>query len=57
MTVARTVWVCIDPAKSAGDDDHIKVFDSADAAEAWMTERNHEGFAVECPVLTDTTAC
>ncbi|MBI5319650.1 hypothetical protein [Bradyrhizobium sp.] len=53
MTTVKTVWVCIDPARSPGDDDHIKVFDSADAAEAWMAERIPEGFAVECPVLSD----
>lgn len=54
MTAVRTVWVCVDPAKSVGDDDYIRVFESADAAEAWMAEHTDEAFAVERPVLPDT---
>ena len=46
-----TVWVYIDLDKSPGDDDYVRVFVGADAAEGWMAEHNVVGFAVECPVI------
>jgi hypothetical protein len=47
-----TVWVCVDPTKSVGDDDFFRVFASADAAEVWMVEHAIQGFAIECPVTS-----
>jgi hypothetical protein len=48
-----TVWVYVDTSKGAGDDDYLRVFVSADAAEAWMAKHNVVGFAIECPVRGD----
>ncbi len=48
--MTSTVWIYVDTSKGAGDDDYLRVFVSADAAEAWMAEHNIVGFAFEYPV-------
>ena len=45
-----TVWIYINSAKEVGDVDHLKVFASEDAANAWFAEHDPECLAVECPV-------
>ena len=45
-----TVWVYINNAKEVGDVDHLKVFASEDAANAWFAENDPEGVAFEYPV-------
>jgi hypothetical protein len=51
--MTSTVWIYVDTSKGAGDDDYLRVFVSADAAEEWMAEHKVEGFAIECPVRGD----
>jgi hypothetical protein len=46
----KTVWVFINTAKEVGDVDHLKVFASEDAANAWFAEHEPEGVAFEYPV-------
>jgi hypothetical protein len=43
-------------ARRVGDPDHLKVFASADAAEAWFAENDPEGVAFEYPVIADQPA-
>ena len=45
-----TVWIYINTAKEVGDVDHLKVFASGDAANAWFAEHDPGGLAVEYPV-------
>jgi catechol-2,3-dioxygenase len=44
----------LDTSKQVGDPDHLKVFASADAAEAWFAENDPEGGAFE--VIADQPA-
>jgi hypothetical protein len=37
-----TVLIYLDTSKQVGDPDHLKVFASADAAEAWFAENDPE---------------
>jgi hypothetical protein len=46
-----TVFVYVNTAKQVGDVDHIKVFSTVDAAEAWFEENDPEGVAFEYDVL------
>jgi hypothetical protein len=46
-----TVWIYVDTSKQVGDRDHLKVFASAEAAEAWFTEHDPEGVAFEYDVM------
>jgi hypothetical protein len=41
----------VNTAKEVGDEDHLKVFASEEAAERWFAEHDPEGVAVECAVL------
>jgi hypothetical protein len=45
--VAMTVWIYVDTRKQVGDKDHLKVFASEDAANAWFAEHDPEGVAFE----------
>ncbi|MCP1831624.1 hypothetical protein QA639_37085 [Bradyrhizobium pachyrhizi] len=47
----KTVWIYTDTAKKIGDEDHIKVFASIEAAEKWFEENAPEGVAFEYAVL------
>ena len=47
----KTVWIYVDTSKQVGDAEHIKVFASADAAEAWFAENEPEGVAFEYEVV------
>jgi hypothetical protein len=46
-----TVWIYVDTSKEVGDVDHLKVFASKEAAEAWLNENDPEGVAFEYDVL------
>jgi hypothetical protein len=46
-----TVFVYVNTAKQVGDADHVKVFDTVDAAEMWFEEHDPEGVAFEYEVL------
>jgi hypothetical protein len=45
------VWIYVDSRKQVGDLDHLKVFPSEDAANAWFAEHDPEGGAFEYPVI------
>jgi hypothetical protein len=47
-----TVWIYVDSSKQVGDEGHLKVFASADAARAWFVEYDPEGVALEYPVMS-----
>lgn len=38
-----TVWIYVNTAADVGDVDHLKVFASEDAANAWFAEHDREG--------------
>ena len=46
-----TVWIYVNTAKQVGDRNHLKVFDSQDAAEAWLAVHDPEGVAFEYDVI------
>lgn len=46
-----SVWIYVDTSKQIDDEDHFKVFASADAARAWFAEHDPERVAFEYPVL------
>jgi hypothetical protein len=46
-----TVLIYVDTSKEVGDVDHLKVFASEDAANAWLAEHDPEGVAFEYEVL------
>jgi hypothetical protein len=46
----KTVWIYVNTAKEVGDVDHLKVFASEDAANAWFAEHDPEGVAFEYPI-------
>jgi hypothetical protein len=45
------VWIYVDTSKQVGDPDHLKVFASQEAAQAWFEENDPEGVAFEYEVL------
>lgn len=45
-----TVWIYVDTSKQIGDKDHLKVFETEDAAHAWFVEYDPEGVAFEYEV-------
>jgi hypothetical protein len=47
----KTVWIFYDTNHQMGDVDHLKVFATVDAANAWLAEHHPEGVAWEYPVL------
>jgi hypothetical protein len=51
-----TVWIYVDTNKDVGDKDHLKVFATADAAEAWFAENDPEGVAFEYSVIGTESA-
>jgi hypothetical protein len=46
-----TVWIYVDTSKQVGDRDHLKVFDSQAAAQAWFDVHDPEGVAFEYEVF------
>jgi hypothetical protein len=46
-----TVFVYINTQKQVGDPEHIKVFATRDAADAWFADNDPEGVAFEYWVL------
>ncbi|WP_426531801.1 hypothetical protein [Bradyrhizobium sp. McL0615] len=51
-----TVWIYVNTAKQVGDRGQLKVFDSQDAAEAWLAVNDPEGVAFEYEVNSMMTA-
>ena len=49
-----TVWIYVNTAADVGDVDHLKVFASEDAANAWFAENDPEGVAFEYSVVGAT---
>lgn len=47
----KTVWIYTDTAKKVGDEDHIKVFGTIEAAEKWFEENDPEGLAFEYEII------
>jgi hypothetical protein len=47
-----TVWVYVDISCKVGDAGHLRVFATAEAADAWFKENDPEGVAFEYPVIT-----
>jgi hypothetical protein len=41
-----SVWIYVDTNKEVGDKNHLKVFATTDAAEAWLAENDPEGVAL-----------
>jgi hypothetical protein len=46
-----TVWVYVDTSRDVGDVEHLRVFATAEAADAWFKENDPEGVAFEYPVM------
>ena len=44
------VWIYVDTTKQVGDKDHLKVFASEGAANAWFAEHHPAGVAFEYPI-------
>jgi hypothetical protein len=51
-----TVWIYVDTHKVVGNKDHLKVFATAEAAEAWFEEHDPEGVAFEYDVIDTGSA-
>jgi hypothetical protein len=51
-----TVLIYVDTRKQVGDRDHLKVFDSQAAAQAWFDQHSPEGVAFEYEVNSMMTA-
>lgn len=47
----KTVWIYTDTSKQVGDPDHLKVFETIEAAEGWFEENDPEGVAFEYPII------
>ncbi|MCP1915902.1 hypothetical protein J2R96_008382 [Bradyrhizobium elkanii] len=48
----KTVWIYSDTSKIVGDPDHLKVFATIEAAEAWFEQNDPEGVAFEYEVAS-----
>jgi hypothetical protein len=42
-----TVWVYVDTSRQVGEVDHLKIFATAEAADAWFKDNDPEGVAFE----------
>lgn len=49
--IMSIVWIYVDTSKQVGDPDHLKVFATIEAAEAWFEKNDPEGVAFEYPVI------
>ncbi|MEH2543238.1 MULTISPECIES: hypothetical protein [unclassified Bradyrhizobium] len=49
----KTVWIYVDTSKDVGDPDHLKVFASPEAADAWFEKNDTEGVAFGYDVLDE----
>jgi hypothetical protein len=47
-----TVWIYTDTSKQVGDENHLKVFTSEDAANRWFAENDPEGVAFRYEVIS-----
>jgi hypothetical protein len=45
-----TVWIYVNTAAHVGDNDHLQVFASEEAAQRWLDQHDPEGVAFEYPV-------
>jgi hypothetical protein len=46
-----SVWVYVDTSRQVGDVEHLRVFATAEAADAWFKENDPEGVAFEYLVI------
>ncbi len=46
----KAVWICFDFNRDVDDENHLKVFASIEAAEAWLEQNDPEGLAFEYEV-------
>jgi hypothetical protein len=49
--MTNNVWIYVDTSKQVGDQNHVKVFANANAADTWFEENDTEGVAFEYEVL------
>ena len=52
-TFPQSIWVYVDTSKQIGDLDHLQLFASEAAAEAWFRENDPEGVAFEYKVQSN----
>jgi len=55
-----TVWIYVDTSKQVGDKDHLKVFESEDAANAWFVSAIRKAWRLNircCPNFWDAQHC
>jgi hypothetical protein len=46
----KSVWLYVDTDKDVADPDHLKVFASETAADAWFRKNDPDGVAFEYPI-------
>lgn len=46
-----TIWIYTNTSKQVGDPDHLKVFETIEAAEDWFKENDPEEVAFAYPVI------
>ncbi|MEH2501265.1 hypothetical protein V1290_000076 [Bradyrhizobium sp. AZCC 1578] len=46
-----TVWIYVDTSKDARHEDYLKVFATAEAAQAWFDKNDPEGVAFQYEVI------
>ena len=51
-TFPNSIWAYVDISKQVGDANHLQLFASEAAAEAWLLENDPEGVAFEYKVQT-----
>jgi hypothetical protein len=47
------VWIYVDARYKVGDENHLEVFTTADAARDWFAKHDPEGVAFEYPVMKE----
>jgi hypothetical protein len=52
-TFPKSIWAYVDVSKQVGDTNHLQLFASEAAAEAWFRENDPEGVAFEYEVQTN----
>lgn len=52
---SMSVFVYVNTAKQIGDVEHLKIFETEDAAKDWLDENDPEGVAFEYEVLGSAT--
>jgi hypothetical protein len=47
----KKIWIYVNTAAHVGDNDHLQVFASEEAANRWLEENDPEGVAFEYEVM------